>query len=228
MNLGVRLRASISFICCLVALWLVVHAVPTVHAQDGASSRPPPSAAGRRFPRLQPTAARVQPQPQEADSERAPSDEPPALPAFPYAGDNNWAPSYERVALDGRHDGRRHPALLFAGVMTCLTSLLATELFVTLSLIPYDSDDGCSSDCKADKRATYPLVGPFMALATSGPHKHDEVYTWTGLSQAFGFVATVWGAIIFAQDPNKPDPTRLTFAAMPTRDGAEMALRFRL
>lgn len=220
MSPGVKLRSSISFICRLLALWLVVHAVPPVHAQDGASSLPPPSAAGRRFPPLQPRAAdrrQLAREPQARDDERAPSYEPPELPEEPQP--------------------RPHSALLISGIVTLAMSYVATAVLMGLDLMLASSDldpgETCS-ECAAIRLAFIPVAGPWIAMTqkrylSSGD---STMFALLGASQLLGVVLTIGGAFVFANSERRwiasEQHDRFMFAAMPTRDGAQLALRWTL
>jgi hypothetical protein len=208
-----KLQASRSRLSGLLAFALASAVVPLVHAQEVS----PPSAADGHVD--------VRAQPQERDSERAPS--------YPLPMMHAPIPEWSKVHSVRRvNAGQRHTALLTAGFLTFVLSVMTSEVVVMLMLQPFDSDEGCRADCQANKRAAFPLVGPFMAIAMPEMHKHDDIYALFGASQALGFAGMVAGAILFAQAPNKPSEAtqrdRFMLSAMPTRDGAQLALRLRL
>lgn len=166
-------------------------------------------ASGVRAQAAPPPTAAHPPRPQEADSERAPRYVLPELPEAPE---------------------RHHSGLLITGVLTVTVSYVFTVFYDEI-LQAVDTDDalyGCDSVCKGDKLALIPLLGPWLALPTN--HDHATFYTFFGVSQLLGLALTLGGLYVFLDSvgPHFASLRRFSFAAMPTRDGAEMALRLQL
>ena len=195
------LQSAISFSLRVLAVWLASHAVPPVHAQDAVRSPLPPTAAGH--------GAHFRLQPQAVDAERAPSYRP------------------ERQ-LDTTVR-RRPSALLISGIVTFAVSYLATALIAEMQLtLDSDVDPGqkCGENCSRDNLLFIPLVGPWLRFAQD--RDGSALSAILGASQLLGLALTAGGAFVYAHSGRSwlasAGRDRFTFAALPTRGGAQLAL----